>query len=182
MLQAELRALGSSGRRQATAQCPGDSEDHTSTAEVRAPALSTPHASQSSVRAAARLSRREGRGCSVPSDTGNAPLLPLGGTRRPCRPPSLKSPKGVIFSSDSIAAQGVGARQAPETGSPGHFCRSAGDCPRALPRQTPCPDLPVPKSGSSLVICAQGPLPLNFPVRSGPSAPSLHIHNSYLAG
>ncbi|XP_039694031.1 protein FAM184B isoform X2 [Pteropus medius] len=33
VLQAELRALGSSGRRQATAQCPGDSEDHTSTAE-----------------------------------------------------------------------------------------------------------------------------------------------------
>nr|XP_045737376.1 protein FAM184B isoform X1 [Mirounga angustirostris] len=33
VLQAELRTLGSVGRRQAIAQCPGDSEDHTAAAE-----------------------------------------------------------------------------------------------------------------------------------------------------
>ncbi|XP_070469200.1 protein FAM184B isoform X1 [Equus przewalskii] len=35
VLQAELRALSSSGRQQAIGQCPGDSEDHTVTAEER---------------------------------------------------------------------------------------------------------------------------------------------------
>lgn len=52
-LQAELRALGGSRRRQGIVQCPGDSEDHTHTAEVSAPALRTPHPSRSSVGAAA---------------------------------------------------------------------------------------------------------------------------------
>lgn len=150
MLQAELRALGSSGRRQATAQCPGDSEDHTSTAEVRAPALSTPHASQSSVRAAARHSRWEGRGCSVPSDTGNSPLLPLGGTRRPCRPPSLKSPKRVIFSSDSIAAQGVGARQAPETAVRVISAGLQETVPELLPDRLPVQTSLFPRVGAAL--------------------------------
>nr|XP_008510067.1 PREDICTED: protein FAM184B-like [Equus przewalskii] len=42
VLQAELRALSSSGRQQAIGQCPGDSEDHTVTAEVSAPALPCP--------------------------------------------------------------------------------------------------------------------------------------------
>lgn len=36
-LQAELRALGSSDRRQAIGQCAEDSEDHTDTTEVSAP-------------------------------------------------------------------------------------------------------------------------------------------------
>lgn len=168
MLQAELRALGSSGRRQATAQCPGDSEDHTSTAEVRAPALSTPHASQSSVRAAARHSRWEGRGCSVPSDTGNSPLLPLGGTRRPCRPPSLKSPKRVIFSSDSIAAQGVGARQA--SGSFLQVCR------RLSPSSSQTDSLsrpPCSQEWEQPCHLRSGPTPPEFPGPIWPIGPFL---------
>lgn len=49
-LQAELRAPGSVGRRQAVSQCPGDIEDRASTAEVSTPALPVPHPSWSSVR------------------------------------------------------------------------------------------------------------------------------------
>ena len=42
VLQTELRALDSMGRRQAITQCPGDSEDHAGTSEVSTPALPTP--------------------------------------------------------------------------------------------------------------------------------------------
>lgn len=56
VLQAELRALGSLGKPQATAQCPGDSEDRAVAAEVSTPTLPTPHPSGSSVQAAERNS------------------------------------------------------------------------------------------------------------------------------
>lgn len=46
MLQTELRALDSMGRRQAITQCPGDSEDHAGTSEVSTPALPTPFLEQ----------------------------------------------------------------------------------------------------------------------------------------
>lgn len=55
-LRTELRTLGSLGRQQAVAQCPGDSEDHAVTAEVSAPILPSPHASWSSLKATGRKS------------------------------------------------------------------------------------------------------------------------------
>lgn len=171
MLQAELRALGSSGRRQATAQCPGDSEDHTSTAEVRAPALSTPHASQSSVRAAARLSRREGRGCS--RLTRERPSPSARGHPKTLQAPFFEKPKTSYFQFRLDSRSGCWCQTGPRDRQSGSFLQV---CRRLSPSSSQTDSLsrpPCSQEWEQPCHLRSGPTPPEFPGPIWPIGPFL---------